>query len=542
MPVSEVLDRLRGGLIASCQAPEGDPFRDAGSMARFARAAVAGGAAGIRANGAEDVAAIRAAVPVPIIGIEKAPQADGEILITPSFEAAGRVVEAGADIVALDCSRQGQRHGALERLRRIRSELGVPVMADVATLEEARAAEAAGADLVASTMRGHTPETRHLATFDEEFVGEWRAALGVPLVVEGRISKPAQAAQAIAEGAFAVVVGAAITRPELIARRFAQAVARASALLSCRHLLGVDLGGTNTKYGVVTRAGELVRAAVAPTPAGGGRAALLEHLKSVAVQARRLAQEAGAEPSALGIATAGWVDPNTGKVVYATENLPGWTGTEIAGELAPAAGIPVYVENDANALALGEKYFGAARGASDFVSVTLGTGVGGGCYIGGRLNRGPHFFANGIGHMTLVFGGRPCTCGRRGCLEAYTNAAALVGYGAGRFPTAEALISGAHAGDVLAREAVRTYARYLAAGLASVIQLLDTPLVILGGGLAENNRLLVADLLEELPGCVTAWSARRFRLLVSPLGYYGGVLGAAAVALERLWEAEAALR
>ena len=541
MPSSDPLARLRGGLIVSCQAADGDPFRDADSMARFARAAVAGGAVGIRANGAQDVAAIRAAVAVPVIGIEKAREADGEILITPSFEAARRLVAAGADIVALDCTLRGRRYGALERLRQIRAELGVPVMADVATLEEARAAEAAGADLVASTMRGYTPETRNLETFDEEFVGDWAAALGIPLVVEGRISRPAQAARAIAGGAFAVVVGAAITRPELITRRFAEAVARAGEALACRYLLGIDLGGTNTKYGVVTRTGDLVRAAVAPTPAGGGRATLLEHLKRVAVEARQLAETAGAEPSALGIATAGWVDPKTGKVVYATENLPGWTGADIAGELAPVAGLPVYVENDANALAVGEKHFGAARGASDFVSVTLGTGVGGGCYLGGRLNRGPHFFANGIGHMTLVFDGRPCTCGRAGCLEAYTNAAALLGYGAGRFPTAEALIGAAHAGVTAAREALRTYARFLAAGLASVIQLLDPSLIVLGGGLVENNRLLVADLLEELPGRVTAWAARRLELVVSPLGYHGGVLGAAAVALERLCAVETAL-
>jgi N-acetylmannosamine-6-phosphate 2-epimerase/N-acetylmannosamine kinase len=542
MPAGDLLERLRGGLIVSCQAPEGDAFRDADSMARFARAAIAGGAAGIRANGAEDIAAIRAAVSVPIIGIEKAIQADGEILITPSLEAARRVAGSGADIVALDCSRRGQRYGALERLREIRAGLGLPVMADVATLEEAQAAEAAGADLVASTLRGYTAETRHLDAFDGEFVAEWASALRVPLVVEGRIVQPAQAARAIAAGAFAVVVGTAITRPEWITRRFAEAIARASKAAACRCLLGIDLGGTNTKYGVVTRTGELLEAAAMPTPAGGGRAVLLEHLKRVVVEARRLAQGAGAAPSAVGIATAGWVDPNTGKVVYATENLPGWTGTDIAGELAPVAGVPVYVENDANALAVGEKHFGAARGASDFVSVTLGTGVGGGCYIGGQLNRGPHFFANGIGHMTLVFDGRPCTCGRQGCLEAYTNAAALLGYAAGRFPTAEALIRSAHAGDAVAREAVRTFARYLAAGLASVIQLLDTPLIILGGGLVENNRLLMEDLLEELPGRVTAWSARSFRLLVSPLGYYGGVLGAAAVAMERLCEVEAALR
>ncbi|HWB97456.1 MAG TPA: hypothetical protein VG672_12155, partial [Bryobacteraceae bacterium] len=111
---------LRGKLIVSCQASEGDAFRDSGAIARFARAAVDGGAAGIRANGPEDIRAIRALVNVPVVGIQKSIQEDGRILITPSVEAARALVEAGAQAVALDCTARGQRYGALERLRRIR--------------------------------------------------------------------------------------------------------------------------------------------------------------------------------------------------------------------------------------------------------------------------------------------------------------------------------------------------------------------------------------------------------------------------------------
>lgn len=534
MALPDVLTRLRKSLIVSCQAPDGDPFRDSGSMARFARAAVLGGAAGIRANGAEDIRAIRAVVDVPVLAIEKVLQEDGEILITPSLEAARRLVAAGADMIALDCTLRGQRFGALERLRRIRSELGVPVMADVATIEEARVAEAAGADLVASTMRGYTAETRGMSSFDDGFVGEWARVLRTPLVVEGRVSTPEQAARAIRAGAFAVVVGAAITRPQEMARRFADAIAFGGRSEEYRHFLAIDLGGTNTKYGLVSREGELLAVASSPTPPGGGRQALLDHLKRIVEAAKALARDAGVAASALGVATAGWVDPYTGKVAYATENLPGWTGTDIAGELGPAAGMPVAVENDANALAVAERHYGAGRDADDFVCLTLGTGVGGGCYIGGRLNRGPHFFANGIGHMTLVFDGLPCTCGRLGCLEAYTNSAALLRYGEGRFASAEDLIRAANGGEAQAAEAIRMYSRYLAAGLASAIQLLDSPLIILAGGLAQDNPLLVATLAEELQRQVTASTARRLEVRCSPLGYYGGVYGAAAVAKERL--------
>src|SRR5690349_6756220 len=130
--VAALCARFRGGLIVSCQAPDGSAFRDPQSMARFASAAVQGGALGIRANGADDIRAIKKQATVPIIGIDKQVHHDGKILITSSFEGARGVVKAGADIVALDCTSRGRREGAFERLARIKSELGVPVMADIA--------------------------------------------------------------------------------------------------------------------------------------------------------------------------------------------------------------------------------------------------------------------------------------------------------------------------------------------------------------------------------------------------------------------------
>ena len=527
-----VFRQLEGRLIVSCQAPDGDPFRDAGSMARFAQAAVAGGAAGIRANGVEDIRAIRKAVAVPIIGIDKRLEDDGKILITPSFESAQAVAEAGANIIALDCTARGRRYGALERLARIRAELGLPVMADVATLEEAVAAAEAGADVVASTMRGYTVETAHVRCFEPEFVAALVHAVSVPVLAEGKIGTPAEAAAAIQAGALAVIVGTAITLPRAITSAFAEGV-RSAHSAGAVWYLGIDLGGTNTKYGVVSSAGELVASAVAPTPPGGGRDVLLAHLKRVARGAAGLAHEAGVEPSVLGIATAGWVDFKTGRIVYATENLPGWTDTPVADELAASTGLPVAVENDANALAMAEKHFGAGRNLDDFVCITLGTGVGGGCYVGGQLNRGAHFFANGLGHITTDVNGLPCTCGRKGCLEVYANAAALLRYAGGAFATAQDVVRSACEGNATARSALRQYAAQLAVGTATIVHLLDPSLVILSGGIAQSNPFLVGDLDCELERSVTVWSRRKLRVEISALGYHGGVLGAAAAAAER---------
>lgn len=535
--ISEIHPSLRGKLIVSCQASEGDAFRDAAAIARFARAAVDGCAAGIRAEGVEDVQAIRAAVSVPIIGIRKSYAADGNILITPSFEAAQELVAAGADLIALDCTARGQSYGALERLQRIKAELRVPVLADIATLDEACAAEAAGADGVLSTMRGYTPDTAHIRSFDAEFIAELTRAVEVPVIAEGRIWTPAEARDAMAAGAFAVIVGTAITRPHEITRRFATAVeAEAQHRATKRYFIGIDLGGTNIKSGIVSDAGELITSAVTATPAQEGAEAVIRQLKQAAQNCRDEAHGRGITPAAIGLATAGWVNPQTGEVIYATDNLRGWTGATPARELQEAFGLPVAVINDGNAAAVAERHFGAARGVDDFLCLTLGTGVGGGMYLGGRLHQGANFLANEIGHIQIEADGLPCTCGKRGCLEQYANAAALVRYTAGGFGSAAEIISAAEAGDEVARQAIHTLARHLTKGCAAAIHLLDLSLVILAGGLTQNNPLLLETLQQELTGALLSPELRRLEVCFSQLGYEAGVIGAAAVAKERFHE------
>jgi predicted NBD/HSP70 family sugar kinase/putative N-acetylmannosamine-6-phosphate epimerase len=526
--VPDILMRLRGKLLVSCQAAEGDAFHNPDSMSRFARAVVGAGAAGIRANGPGDVAAIRTAVSVPIIGIVKQVQGDGQVLITPDYESARALVGAGADLVALDCTRRGQRFGALDRIRQIKEGLRVPVLADVATIDEGLEAVAAGADAVLTTMRGYTSETRDVREFEPKFVQQLAATVSVPVLAEGRIHSPEQAASAIAAGAFAVIVGTAITRPGAITRCFVSAVERHGPFIES-YAIGIDLGGTNTKYAIVGRDGRLYCEASRPTPSTEGRVALLEHLKTVARDCRVSAEAASLPVSTIGVATAGWVDPHHGAVVYATENLPGWTGAKIRSELEHSTGLPVAVENDANALGIAEKHYGCARQVDDFVCITLGTGVGGACYFGGHLHRGAHFMGNGLGHINLEHDGLPCTCGQRGCLEVYSNAAALVRYAGGEFSTAEAVIQACNAGDPVARQAIRLYATYLARGCTTLIQLLDPELIVVSGGIAQNNPALLNDLDEFLNAQGRPWRPPP-RVAVSPLGNHGGVLGAAALA------------
>ncbi len=535
MKLPEICRKLEGKLIASCQASDGEVFREPTLIARLAQAALTGGAAGIRADGAEDIKAVRRITDAPIIGIHKVKQADGRVLITPSAESARELVKAGADMIAIDATERGLRSGAAARIRQIELELKVPVLADISNLEEALAAADMGAAFILSTLRGYTDSTSHVKRFEPHFIEELSRACPVPVIAEGRIYTPEEARQAISAGAYSVVVGTAISRPGELARRFAAAIESEFALnRSTQTFAGIDLGGTQTKFGLVSHGGKLLLDSRTATPASAGRDGLLDHLKQVASEIVDWSHRSGHLPSALGVATAGWVNSNTGRVVYATDNLPGWTGTAIAEKLTASLGIPVSVENDANALAIAEKHFGAGRGLSDFVCITLGTGVGGGCYVRGALNRGAHFFANAVGHIVIQPDGLRCTCGQRGCLETYSNATALLRYAGNRFTTAEEVIQAAHSGDDKAASAIHELARHLALGCVSIIELLDPEALILSGGLAQNNAILLSALAEELQPRIPTWRERCLKIVASPLGYCGGVLGAAAGSIEQL--------
>jgi N-acylglucosamine-6-phosphate 2-epimerase len=218
--------RLAGGIIVSCQASPEDPLHGPRFMAAMARAAVMGGAVAIRANGPDDIAAIRRVVSVPIIGIWKVDLLGFDVRITPTIAQARAVADAGATIIALDATdRPHPGVGSVaELIDLVRAETGLPVMADVSSVAEGLAAELAGAELVATTLSGYTDGEPLTGSPDLELVERLAPLLHVPLVAEGRISTPDQAARAISLGAFAVVVGNAVTRPEWITERFVRAV------------------------------------------------------------------------------------------------------------------------------------------------------------------------------------------------------------------------------------------------------------------------------------------------------------------------------
>ncbi len=224
MRADAFLAAVKGKLIVSCQALEDEPLHGAEVMAKMAVAAKIGGAEAIRANGPADIRAIKAVVDLPMIGLYK--QGDSGVYITPTFDAAAEIAEAGADVIALDCTDRPRPDGtsAGNLLERVHRELKRPTFADVSTLDEAKAAVDMGVAMVAPTLSGYSENSTAQAGPDFELLAKMIDALSIAVIAEGRIHTPEQARRALDMGAWAVVVGSAITRPRTIATRFVQAL------------------------------------------------------------------------------------------------------------------------------------------------------------------------------------------------------------------------------------------------------------------------------------------------------------------------------
>jgi N-acylglucosamine-6-phosphate 2-epimerase len=225
---SEYFQSLQGRLIVSCQADQGDPLDDTDTLTRIAASVLRGGAGGLRAEGVDRIAAFRAKTNLPIIGIIKTYDQNGDVYITPDFKSARAVSDVGADSIALDCTRRRllEPEPWPELIRRIHTELHRPVCADIATLEDAIAAESAGADAVATTLCGYTADTSGIRTVCWPLIESLVANLKIPVIVEGHITQPQEVARALAMGAHSVVIGSAITRPQTITARFVEATRR----------------------------------------------------------------------------------------------------------------------------------------------------------------------------------------------------------------------------------------------------------------------------------------------------------------------------
>ena len=309
-----------------------------------------------------------------------------------------------------------------------------------------------------------------------------------------------------------------------------------------KYYIGIDLGGTNIKGAVVSETGEILRQSSCPTRAEAGAAAVTE---SIANMINDLA--AGREISGVGMGCPGTVDDAGGTVVYAC-NL-GWMHYDVRAALREKTGFSVRLVNDANAAALAEVKAGCAKGAQSAVVVTLGTGVGGGVVLDGKMLTGYTGAASELGHMVIRAGGEECTCGRRGCFEAYASATALIretkramaAHPESRMHAAaeeNGAVDGrtafiaAQRGDAAAQVVVDRYLDDLACGVANIVNIFFPEVIALSGGVANQGDALLVPLRERVRALSygSRYAVRHTRIELCTLGYRAGVIGAALLA------------
>lgn len=502
-----LIERLGGGLVVSCQPVPGGPFDSVDGVLAFARAAASAGARGLRIEGAANVAAVVGALDLPVIGLIKRDLPDSPVRITPWRDDVAALAAAGASVIAVDATDRPRPVpvAALLGAARVGSALA---MADCATLAEAEAALASGADILGSTLSGYTGGPVPVPP-DLALVGAL-ARLGAPVLAEGRYNTPPLAAAAIRAGATAVVVGSAITRPEHVTSWFHDAVT-AAAGRSAAPVLAFDIGGTKTLAALV-RGREVLERRQVPTHRAVGAPGWTRAVAALGEDwAGRYDR---ASVAATGLLRGGaWSSLNPDVL-----RIP--DGFRLSDELAAVLGVPVVATNDAQASAWGEYRHGAGEGR-DLLFVTVSSGIGGGVVTGGRLLHGARGLAGSLGQVPWA--------ADAGTLEepasgfGMARAARAAGHEAA---DARAIFTAATTGAAWAEAILAASAEALARALVGAQALLDPECIILGGGvgLAPDYFARVDAALGRHPAML------RPQLLPAALGTDGGIIGAADLA------------
>ncbi len=290
--------------------------------------------------------------------------------------------------------------------------------------------------------------------------------------------------------------------------------------------IGVDVGGTNLRLALVGRDGTVLGRLSEATGGVSGCAPFLARLVAALERLKAEAEAGGRRVAAAGVGIPGLV--SGGGTILSSVSFSALEGVNLARELSGCTGLPVLVQNDANACAVGEQRFGAGRRYRSWLMVTIGTGVGAGLVLDGKLWTGAEGVAGEFGHVTVDPDGRPCGCGNRGCLEQYASATAIAtGKGGSAAVARRAMLGDA---DALAR--FEAAGRCLGLAAAGVLNLLNLEAIVLGGGGAESFELLAPPMRREIAARTLAVTAGGGRIEKGALGVDAGVVGAAAAAFD----------
>lgn len=303
-----------------------------------------------------------------------------------------------------------------------------------------------------------------------------------------------------------------------------------------RHVIGIDLGGTFIKFGLIRSDGRLIYENIVPTEADKSEEAVIANLVLAVRETQEHAKKQGIIPFGIGIGTPGIID-QTHRIVLEANNIAGWENVNLADIIEQACSLPVWINNDASMMGLGEQAFGVAKNYSDVLFLSIGTGIGGAIIIDNKLFGGYNNRGAELGHIPLYSDGITCSCGSVGCLEAYASTTALVrqfderclaaGISFPKKTSGKLIIKLYLENNPIAIESLNEHCRYLGRGIAGLVNIFSPQRVVLGGGISESGTFYIEKIKTEMDRYVVPGCAVNTKICAAQLGNKAGILGAA---------------
>lgn len=516
------IDKIKGGLVVSCQALENEPLHSSYIMSKMAKAVVEGGACGIRANSVRDIDEIKKVVDVPIIGIIKKIYGNNPVFITPTIREVEKLVEVGADIIAIDGTKRERpdAKSLKDLVKEIKDKYPEQkIMADISTVEEALYCEKIGFDFIGTTLVGYTEYTK-----DDEplkILEKVISNANVKVIAEGNMNTPAHAKKAYELGAYSVVVGSMITRPQLITKKFVDEIKRISSE-SEKKYLAIDIGGTGVKYALIHDNGEIEYAKQFATKDYDDVSSFYEKLFSIVDLYKK-------DIVGIGISCTGKINEKTGTIVGGVNIMNGWLESPIKQIFKNKYKLPVYVNNDVKCIALSELWHGIGLLQKNFVCIAIGTGIGGAIVDNGNLICGENNFAGEFGHTILNFNGLDCKCGKKGCFEMYGSMSALIRdieIATGEILKGEEIFAKLKNGDKMYVDLVDKWIFNISMGIVNIVLLLNPKVIVIGGAVSVQKELFIDKIEYIVKSFLTSEHSRDLEFVSAKNFNNAGMLGA----------------
>lgn len=496
----------QNSLIVSCQAEEGEPLYGKETMLKMALAAKIGGADAIRTLYPDVVEEIKKHIDLPIIGLTKNRNFKGAFITTTKKDIE-ELAKAGTDFVALDCTRR-ERPEPLEELfiyiRTKYPEIGI--VADIADISDVENIIRLKPDYIATTLSGYTDYSIGRPTPDLDLISDIVKITKIPVIAEGNYTYPYQVRKAIIKGAYAVTVGSAITRPQIITKIFKDHLRD----LENKDLqaVGIDIGGTWTRGVLVDRFGQILRKEKLRT-ANKGETVIVNMLSLI----KNLKTE---DTNFIGIATGGKINFEKGIVEFSTDLIPDWQGVNIADLVEDEFNIRPKVDNDANCASYCQHF---KTKENNLLMITVGTGLGGGIVMNGEVIRGVRGSGGEIGHIIFPGNNNKCSCGKTGCVETILSGKYLK----------ENIYEKEYSREVL--EKIDNYSKTMAWLIDSVKTTIGFEKCYLGGVLPNYGEIMLSNIKRSYQEINTIEDPNFINY--SLLGEYAGAIGAALLSYQK---------